>query len=93
MQRRLTRLIQHKKNLEVTVNFKKIITKQLSEKLDFVDFSVVWKRGAEQENETKGYEMNYLEFDQDMDEVFKRVSGFYSKDAKFSTWEQKLCTF
>jgi hypothetical protein len=77
----------------VTVHFKKIITKQLSEKLDFVDFSVVWKRGNEQENETKGYEMNYLEFDQEMDEVFKRVSRFYSKDANFSTWEQKMCTF
>jgi hypothetical protein len=37
--------------------------------------------------------MNYLEYDQEMDEVFRRVSGFYSKNSKFTSWERKLCTF
>ena len=93
MKRRLTRLLEYKKNLEVELCFKKIYTHELPEKLDFVDLTVVWQRGTEQQNETKGYEMNYLECDQEMDEVFRRVSGFYSKDRHFQTVEPKMCTF
>lgn len=37
--------------------------------------------------------MNYLECDQVMDETFKRVSNFYSKDSKFTKVEEKMCTF
>lgn len=75
------------------MSFLKIYTLELNEKLDFVDLSIVWKRGQEQENETKGYEMNYLECDQEMDETFKRVSNFYSKDSAFTKVEEKMCSF
>ena len=61
---------------EVTVLFKEIRCLNLSDELSIVDLAVEWQRG-EQINETKGYEMNYIECDYVMDEVFKRVSGFY----------------
>lgn len=77
-------MFEHKKNMEITLCFRKIYAHQLPEDLDFVDIAVVWRRGNEQENETKGYELNYLENDMEMDDVFRRVSGFYSKDADFT---------
>jgi hypothetical protein len=54
---------------------------------------MVWRRGKKQINETKGYELNYLENDMEMDEVFHRVSGFYSKDPIFNKVEEKHCEF
>ena len=84
-----------KKNYEITVEFKKIQCMALPESLSVVDLAVVWQRG-EQINETKGYEMNYIECDYEMDEVFKRVSGFYyDKKSKNENnpWIQKYCIF
>lgn len=46
---------------------------------------MVWKRGLKHTNESKGYELNYLEYDAKMDEEFKRVSGFYLKKDKKTT--------
>lgn len=60
---------------------------------------MVWKRGTDQTNETKGYELNYLENDYDMDEVFKRISGFYvnkndiKKGVDEPIYESKWCVF
>lgn len=93
MNKRLSRLIQPKKDLEITVRFLKISTPTLSDKLNFIDLAIVWRRGQEQENETQGYEMNYLENDQAMNEVFKRVSGFYLKKGSNTEFEEKNCEF
>jgi hypothetical protein len=90
--KKLGRFFQIRKNLEVEIGFKKIWAHDLAEELDFVDLSVVWKRGG-QENETKGYELNYIEVDMEMDEVFRRVSKFYSKSKNFSAIEDKICVF
>ena len=85
--------MQPKKDLEITLKFIRISTPNLSEKINFIDLAIVWRRGQEQENETKGYEMNYLECDQEMNEVFKRVSGFYVKKGTFNKFEEKNCEF
>ena len=67
---------------------------KLSENTDFVDLAVVWKRGPEQSNETKGYELNYIEYDDKMDEVYKRISGFYTlKKSNIPYYESKYCIF
>lgn len=93
LKRGLTRIFKTKRHLEIEIGFKKLYAHEIPEELDFVDLAVVWKRGA-QENETKGYELNYLENDMEMDEVFRRVSGFYSKNKKqFSDVENKTCLF
>ena len=47
MKRRLTRIFEHKKNLEVELCFKHMYTLDLPEKLDFVDLAIVWQRGTE----------------------------------------------
>lgn len=65
----------------------------MSDKLDFLDLAIVWRRGDEQVNETKGYELNYIECDSEMDDIFRRVSGFYAKDNSNKNWEKKMCTF
>ena len=52
MNKRLSRLFQPRKDLEITVKFIKLSTPNLSEKLDFIDLAIVWRRGQEQENET-----------------------------------------
>ena len=87
---------QLKQDFQITIQFKKIEALKLSEKVNFIDLCVVWKRGENQANETKGYELNYLEYDADMDEVFKRISGFYSKkksDKDEPLFESKYCMF
>lgn len=89
----ITRMFEHKRNMEITLQFKMIYAHQLPENLDFVDLAIVWRRGTEQVNETRGYELNYLENDMEMDEVFRRVSGFYSKDPEFNKIQEKQCIF
>ena len=37
--------------------------------------------------------MNYLEFDQEMTEIFKRISGFYLKGGSMTEFEEKNCEF
>lgn len=93
MKKRIERIVQHKMNLEVQLSFIKIAAPNISDKIDFVDLAIVWQRGPEQSNETKGYELNYIEFDLEMNEVFRRVSGFYSNDKDFKTFNKKMCTF
>jgi hypothetical protein len=83
MKRRLTRILSKKKFFEIELKFKKILTPDISEKINFVDLAIRWKRGTQQTNETKGYEVNYLECDMEMDDVFRRVSGFYGKGKDF----------
>ena len=68
--------------MEITVRFLKISAPKLSDLINLVDLAVVWRRGS-QENETKGYVMNYIDFDQKMEDVFFRISGFYIKNQQF----------
>ena len=70
MQKKISRIFSRKKQLEITLEFKKISSYSIPETVDFVDLAVVWNRGKKQINETKGYELNYLEEDIQMDEVF-----------------------
>jgi hypothetical protein len=77
-------------DLEVYMKFLKIECKHLSDKLDFVDLAVVWDRG-DQTNESKGYELNYIEIDSPMNETFRRISGFKQKGE--NVWEEKKCVF
>ena len=71
------------------MRFMKIECVYLSDKIDFVDLGVIWDRG-DQTNETRGYELNYIEIDAPMNETFRRVSGFKTKK---DGWEEKKCKF
>ena len=72
------------------MKFMKIECLHLSDKIDFIDFAIIWDRG-DQTNDTKGYELNYIECDCPMNETFRRISGFKQKND--GAWEEKKCTF
>ena len=76
-------------DLEISMKFIKIAALNMNDKLDFVDLAIIWER-ADQSNETKGYELNYIECDCPMSEVFRRVSGFHQQGN--GNWEEKSCS-
>ena len=85
------KMISSKKvNLEVTLKLVKIHCLNLSDKLDYVDLTIVWERGPHKYTSTP-YELNYLDYDEEMKDVFRRITSF--NKLKDNTWEQSPSTF
>lgn len=83
----ISRAAQKKQNYMITAALAKIGCSSLS---NDIELCVVWKRGPESQK-SQVYELNEIEHDTDMTDIFTKVSSFYSKDN--ITFEKKMCNF
>ena len=67
-------------NLEICIKYIKLAAHSINEKVDFVDLAIMTELPEQSNdkptNETRGCELNYIENDTPMSEVFRRVQSF-----------------